>query len=258
MAIFRALVFAAALAGLLAGLLMTAMQHAATTPLILKAETYEVAEASASAHSYDSVSHDTAAPHDHGTHDHAAGASAAHDHGDGHDHGDAWQPADGAERLAYTALANVVGAAGFALLLLAVSEVAGGLAGWRQGLAWGLAAFAAVSLAPSISLPPELPATPAADLFARQAWWLGTAVATAGGIALLAYGRFVPLALLGIGLIVLPHVIGAPQPESHDSPVPHQLAQSFVVGVVVTSFVFWAALGALAGFLRQRFARPVA
>ncbi|MFG1181380.1 CbtA family protein [Xanthobacter versatilis] len=242
MAIFRALVFAAALSGLLAGLLMTGLQHAATTPLILKAEAYEEAAPAP-------------ASHDHGSHDHGtAGQSVAAPH----DHADAWAPSDGAERLLYTALANVVGAAGFALLLLAVSEVAGGLAGWRDGLAWGVAAFAAVTLAPSLSLPPELPAMPAADLFARQAWWIGTAVATAAGIALLVYKRSLPLAVLAVGLIVLPHLIGAPQPDSHDSPVPAGLAHGFVVAVVVTSFVFWAVLGALAGLLRQRFTRSAA
>ncbi|MCG5237549.1 CbtA family protein [Xanthobacter oligotrophicus] len=254
MAIFRALVFAAALSGLLAGLLMTGLQHAATTPLILKAETYEEAAAVPAAQDHGS--------HDHGSHDHGTvdqAAAAPHDHADaGHDHGDAWVPSDGAERLLYTALANVVGAAGFALLLLAVSEVAGGLAGWRDGLAWGVAAFAAVTLAPSLSLPPELPAMPAADLLARQAWWIGTAVATAAGIALLVYKRSLPLAALAVVLIVLPHLIGAPQPDSHDSPVPASLAHGFVVAVVVTSFVFWAVLGALAGLLRQRFARSTA
>ena len=41
MAIFRNIVFIAALAGLVAGLAMTAMQYAGTIPLILKAETFE-------------------------------------------------------------------------------------------------------------------------------------------------------------------------------------------------------------------------
>ncbi|QRG05449.1 CbtA family protein [Xanthobacter dioxanivorans] len=250
MAIFRALVFAAAISGLLAGLLLAVMQQTATVPLILKAETYEEAA--------------PPAVHDHASHDHAAqdhsdpGPAGAGQVAAGHDHADEWTPAEGMERLLYTALANVVGAAGFALLLLAVSEAAGGLSGWRDGLAWGLAAFAAVALAPSISLPPELPAMPAADLLARQAWWVGTVVATGAGIALLVYGRSLPLAALAVGLIVLPHLVGAPQPASHDSPVPHALAQSFAVTVVVTSFVFWAVLGALAGFLRQHFTRRAA
>ena len=41
MTIFRNVVFVAALAGLLAGIVMTAMQTYATVPLILKAETFE-------------------------------------------------------------------------------------------------------------------------------------------------------------------------------------------------------------------------
>lgn len=245
MSVFRAIVFTAAVAGLLAGLLMTVLQHAATTPLILKAETFEAAEEAPPA----AGTPDHAAGHDHGP------GAADHDHPvAGHDHGDEWAPADGIERFAFTAAANVVGAIGFALVLVALSEVAGGLSGWRDGLAWGLAGFAAVTLAPSLSLPPELPAMPVADLVARQLWWVGTVAATAAGIGLLVFGRTVPLAILAVGLVVAPHLIGAPQPDSHETPVPHALAQSFVVAVVVTSFVFWAALGACAGVVRRRFA----
>ena len=57
MTLFRNVVFVAAIAGLLAGIVMTAMQAYTTVPLILKAETFEGAEAPA--------------------HDHAAQADAA-------------------------------------------------------------------------------------------------------------------------------------------------------------------------------------
>ena len=83
----------------------------------------------------------------------------AHEHDE-----EAWAPADGFERFAYTALANVVTAIGFALMLVAVSELAGGIANWRQGVFWGFAGFAVFTLAPGLGLPPELPAMPAADL----------------------------------------------------------------------------------------------
>ena len=69
---------------------------------------------------------------------------------------------------------NVVSGIGFALLLVAASEFAGGIANWRQGVLWGFAGFAVFTLAPGLGLPPELPAMPAADLFARQTWWVGT------------------------------------------------------------------------------------
>ena len=66
--------------------------------------------------------------------------------------------------MAFTVAANIVTAVGFALLLVAASEFAGGIAGWRSGLLWGLAGFAVFTLAPGLGLPPELPAMPAAEL----------------------------------------------------------------------------------------------
>ena len=141
---------------------MTALQTFATVPLILQAETFESAGDDG---------------HDHG----AAAATqptcrrpnrlplAAHEHDD-----EAWAPADGFERFAFTALANVVTGIGFALVLVAASEFAGGIASWRQGVFWGFAGFAVFTLAPGLGLPPELPAMPAADLMDRQIWWIGT------------------------------------------------------------------------------------
>ena len=108
-----------------------------------------------------------------------------------HEHGEGWAPQDGFERTAFTLAANVLTGIGFALLLIAVSELAGGIVDWRQGVFWGLAAFAVFTLAPGLGLPPELPAMPAAELGPRQVWWVATALSTAGGIALLVYGRSV-------------------------------------------------------------------
>ncbi|MCR4269366.1 CbtA family protein [Nitratireductor sp. ZSWI3] len=230
MNIFRNAVFAAALAGILAGFVMTALQATFTVPLILQAETFEGAAAS---------------------HDHAAAEQVA----PGHSHGEeAWAPADGFERLAFTALANVVTGIGFALLLIMASELAGGIAGWRQGLIWGLAGFAAFTLAPGLGLPPELPAMPAADLLARQVWWVGTVGATAAGLALIAFRSQAVWALLGVVLLVAPHIVGAPQPVSHETPVPAELHHRFVVAVTVTNLVFWLVLGAAAALARTRFA----
>ncbi|MEW9805115.1 CbtA family protein [Mesorhizobium sp. ZMM04-5] len=234
MTVFRNAVFAAAAAGLLAGLILAALQTYATVPLILQAETFESAGAPA---------------HDHG----AAEAALAES---GHHGGDAWAPEDGFERFAYTAGINIVSGIGFALLLVAVSEFAGGIANWRQGMIWGFAGFAVFTLAPGLGLPPELPAMPAADLFARQAWWIGTVAATAAGLALIAFSGRAPLAILGVALIVLPHVIGAPQPETHDSPVPDSLHHQFIVAATVTNLIFWVALGGIVGLVRQRFLGP--
>ena len=239
MTVFRNVVFVAAIAGLLAGMAMAAMQSFATVPLILQAETFENAA--------EPAAHQAAAGHDHGD---AAAAVEAHDHSE-----EAWAPADGFERFAYTVAANVVTGIGFALVLVAVSEALGGIAGWRQGLVWGFAGFAVFTLAPGLGLPPELPAMPAADLVARQAWWIATVVATAGGLGLIAFSRSLLPALAGVALIVAPHVVGAPQPVRHDSPVPAGLHHEFVVAVTVTNLVFWVFLGALVGVVRQRLTR---
>src|SRR6185369_15670393 len=102
-------------------------------------------------------------------------------------------------------------------------------------------------------LPPELPAMPTADLIERQLWWLGTVVATAGGLALISFRRTLPFAALGVALIVAPHVIGAPQPVSYETSIPEGLHHQFVVAVTVTNLVFWVVLGAAAGALRSRF-----
>jgi len=228
---FRNIVVIAALAGLIAGLGMTIAQELTTVPLILKAETFEHAE-------------DAKAPP---APAHEDATASAHEHGDG------WAPQDGFERTAFTLATNVLTGIGFALLLIAASELAGGIAGWRQGVFWGLAAFTVFTLAPGLGLPPELPAMPAAELGARQVWWVATAICTAGGLALLVYGRSALAAVAGIALLVAPHLVGAPQPVSHESPVPEGLHHSFVVAVVMTTLLFWVLLGGLTGFFRERF-----
>jgi cobalt transporter subunit CbtA len=230
---FRNIVLVAAIAGVLAGLGMTVAQQLTTVPLILKAEVYEEQGATAA--------------HDHGD---AAAQPAAHEHGD-----EGWQPADGFERTAFTLLANIVTGVGFALLLVAASELAGGITSWRQGVFWGLAGFAVFTLAPSLGLPPELPAMPAAELGARQLWWVATAFSAAAALALVFYGR-TPFAIVAaVALLVAPHLIGAPEPASYDTLIPEGLHHSFVVAVVLTALLFWVLLGALAGLFRERFIR---
>jgi cobalt transporter subunit CbtA len=229
MAYFRNIVLIAAVAGLIAGLGMTVAQELTTVPLILKAEVYEQAGEAKAPPAHE----DAAAP--------------AHEHGEG------WAPQDGFERTAFTLAANVLTGIGFALLLIAASELAGGIAGWRQGVFWGLAAFAVFTLAPGLGLPPELPAMPAAELGPRQLWWVGTVASSAAGLALLVYGRSVFAIAGGVVLLVAPHVVGAPQPATYETAIPEGLHHSFVVAVVLTTLVFWVLLGGLTGFLRARF-----
>jgi cobalt transporter subunit CbtA len=237
MSSFRNIVFTSVLVGLICGLAVSIMQYVGTTPLILHAETFESAGGEAG-HNHD------VAP---ATGEAAAPAGHAHDE-------EAWGPADGFERNAYTAAANILTAIGYALVLTGLISLRGSNIGWREGLFWGLGGFAAVALAPMVGLPPELPGSPAGELAARQAWWIGTAVATAGGTALLAFRREPWAAVLAIVLIAAPHVIGAPlPPEGEHALAPLPLERRFIILATLTSFVFWVLLGALSGALLKRF-----
>ncbi|WP_027061375.1 CbtA family protein [Mesorhizobium loti] len=255
MNLFRNVVFIAAIAGLVAGVVLACMQAFATDPLILQAEVYEKAGAG---HQHDHA----AAPAENAAGTSAASSTApaantmsmapaaatAPEHED-----EGWEPADGFERHAYSAVFNVATGIGFALILVAVSEFAGGIGNWRQGVFWGLAGFAVFTLAPGLGLQPELPAMPAADLLPRQIWWTATAAATAIGLALIAFRRSLPLVILAVALIIAPHIVGAPQPESFETPIPEGLHHQFVVAVTVTNLVFWLVLGAVVGVVRGRF-----
>lgn len=245
MSLFRIILFVAALAGIGTGVVVAGIHMLGTAPLILQAEVFEEAgEAAPAAHTHEAAAHEaTPAP---GT----AAPLAAHEHAE-----DEWEPANGLQRNGLTFVFMALTGFGFALLLMAASEIAGGLKDWRHGILWGFAGFAVFTVAPELGLPPELPAMPAADLLARQIWWIGTAGATAAGLALMVFGRSALLAALGVVLIVAPHAIGAPQPPTYETPIPEGLHHSFIVASVVASFVFWVLLGGLCGWLRPVMAR---
>lgn len=240
MTLFRNVFFVAALAGLFAGLVLAAVQSFTTVPLILKAETFEPAEEAGSA------GHEAMAASDASEQDAGAGAS-------NHENSEAWAPADGFERFAYTVLANVLGGIGFALLLVAASEFAGGIQSWRQGIFWGLAGFTVFILAPDLGLPPNMPGMPAADLLPRQSWWIATALATAAGLALVVFRKGAVASVVGVALILLPHLIGAPQPVDPTTAVPEALHREFITAATLASLVFWVVLGAAVGVVRPYF-----
>ncbi len=224
---------AALLAGILAGLAITPVQALRTTPLIIAAEAYEDGGAP-SAHEHGALSLATPA------HAHAPGAGA--------DAGGA-----SAARLGGTALANIVLGAGFALLLLSVSLVSGRAITARNGAVWGLLGFATLTLAPALGLPPELPAMPAADLGARQLWWLMAVLCTGLGIGVLTLARPAGLRAAGAALIVVPMMIAAPHPAELASPIPPTLAAEFAVASLTTSAIFWVLIGGLTGLALERF-----
>jgi cobalt transporter subunit CbtA len=278
---FRTIVFSAFGAALAICLSVTALQLVTTEPLILHAEEYE---GGAPAHAHApaaSAPHESVIPAKAGIHgtDGTRGVDSGFRRNDEGPEGapihaafvdeatpvlpvydvvaageeEEWAPADGVERGLYTALANLVLGFAISLMLLAVMVIKGDPIDARRGLLWGIAGFAAVSLLPALGLPPELPGTPAADIHARQLWWLTAAAASAAGIGLLVFARNWGLLAAGVALIVAPHVIGAPEPPSHDVSYPGALAGEFVVASLVASALLWSLAGLVSGALYQRF-----
>jgi cobalt transporter subunit CbtA len=229
------LLSAALAAGFLAAVVATGLQLALTSPLIVAAEAYEKHDAHQAA---------------------ALPIVLAHA---GHDHGDTaapeWQPGEGLPRMAFTGLATLVGAVGYALLLGAVMLACGREPTPEAGLAFAVAGFASVALAPALGLPPELPGSEAAPLVARQAWWAMTAVATAMGLYLIGLRRSLIAILGGLVLIVAPHLAGAPQPPQDASALPAALAAQFAARSLAVGFVFWALIGLGLGWAWQGFGR---
>lgn len=233
-AVLGRLLCAALCAGLVAGVVAVAAHQIATVPLIQQAETYERQGERQGA---DRAHHAAAA------HDHAVTAT-----------GPAWEPENGFERTAATAAADLLAALGFALLLAAGLALHGGTVTWRDGLWWGLAGFAAFTLAPGLGLPPDIPGAAAAPLAARQAWWVTTAASTGLGLALLAFTRQAALAALAVLLILLPHLYGAPLPANNAADLaPAALAHRFVAAATAASLLFWAVLGSATGYFYRRF-----
>ena len=220
---FRRIFLTAIIAGFVAGLVSGTLHVAKLSPLIAVAETFEM-----------------------------------NDHDGDHESG-LWAPAPGWQRSGATLLADIVIACGFGLLLsagFAFREiVAGRDIDARQGLLWGLAGFAAFSLAPALGLPPMLPGTAVADLVLRQSWWLGTAVATASGLGLIAFGRGPTWRAAGIAVLVLPHLVGAPLPAAEAAGPSAQLGAQFAAASLVIAAIFWAVLGSLGGWIYRRLGR---
>jgi cobalt transporter subunit CbtA len=234
---FKRIARTAGFAGLLAALWLTLLQSLWVAPLILEAETYEQAPATqVQAHTDHSVA--------------------------GHSHdAQAWEPKNGWQRLLSTTGGNLVVAVGFALMLAGLFTLrAPGLRapGLRapgplsEGLLWGLAGFAVFSLAPALGLPPELPGTAAAELSLRQTWWIGTAASTAAGLALLVFVDNRLMKLLGLAILVVPHVLGAPQPVVHESLAPSGLQTQFQIASLLTNALFWLGLGWVSAWLFRR------
>lgn len=224
---FKRIAQTAGFTGLLAALLLTLLQSFWVAPLILQAETWEKPAVVV-------------------VHEHGEGSMTGHVHD-----AEAWEPENGWQRVLSTTGGNLVVAVGFALMLAALYTLRAP-ASAREGILWGLAGYAVFVVAPTLGLPPELPGTVAADLTQRQIWWVGTAASTAAGLALTVFARHWLLKALGALILVVPHLVGAPQPAVHSALAPEALQTQFKLASLLTNAAFWVALGWISAWLFRR------
>ncbi len=264
--IFRNLVFAAVVVGIISGVVLAAVQQIAVTPTIIAAEQYEVADEAPIVN----TGHNHASDH-HGTdlnatahHGEASALDSAPQHDTGHSHDpEAWAPQDGFERLFFTSFSNVLAGIGFGLLILAAMTYQG-KANIKIGALWGIAGYLTFFVAPALGLHPEIPGMEAANLQGRQGWWLTTITLTAIGLGLIAFAH-ISLKIAGVVLLVIPHVLGAPLPElaagashfSHPDPQAvlalEALAHEFLKATAIANAAFWLVLGLSCGYFINKF-----
>lgn len=254
------MIMATLVAGILAGILFSVAEQILTVPIIIEAETYESAaeellsepepELSATTKSIDS--HEKGSGH---AHDNNHETSHKADHGNGgHSHASSDSHSGFAglsERTLYTLLASILTGITFALLL-ASAMTFHGKGNARIGILWGIAGYIAFFVSPSLGLLPELPGSTAAAIEHRQLWWIATVIATITGLALLVFAKKPLLKAIGLPLLVIPHIIGAPMPEAHIRLAPDALVQAFIWMTALANFILWIALGVLTGFLLSR------
>lgn len=240
---FRSLISAAALVGVVSGLLLTAAQSMGVTPILLAAEQYEA---------------DTGPTGSGHSHDHGHGDEGHHHHGSG-----TWAPDSDAERLFFTALSNVLAGIGFAAILLVIMTR---LQEHRRlaltpvfGLLVGLISYVSVFVAPAIGLPPEVPATISGDLENRQFWWIATVVMVATGLSVLCLASGWKK-LAGLPLLGLPYLFVPSRPEgplfanSDPSAVAalNDLHLDFIWVSALTNLAFWLVVGVLCAVILNR------
>nr|VFK63894.1 MAG: cobalt transporter subunit CbtA [Candidatus Kentron sp. UNK]VFK70739.1 MAG: cobalt transporter subunit CbtA [Candidatus Kentron sp. UNK] len=235
---FKKILTVAAITSLLAGVLLSLIQQFQVIPLILEAEKYERAAGAG-------VGKDHFAPEQ----GQARDSMQAREHADEQA---SWQPGQGLERNLFTALANIVVALGYALLLGAVVALRDAKLDWRFGLLWGLAGYVVFFVAPVLGMPPELPGSHSGALEHRQLWWLITILCTGAGLAFVFFNDQYITKIFGAVLIITPHVVGAPHAPA-PAIVPDELLRTFIIATITTNAVFWLALGGFYGFFHKKF-----
>jgi len=219
---------------------MTAMQIFTVNPIIFAAETYEIVE------------HQSRLPGQDGN----------------DDQGKSWAPEDGAERTAYTLLANSSVGIGFSAVLLALMNQfrpsKSRKFGWTQGALWGLAGFTAIYLAPGIGIPPEIPGFETAPIQNRQLWWVFTVISVSIGLGILAF-TVIRVKAIGLIFLAMPYIIGAPgaggaeylHPDPAATRALTQLQEQFIITSGIINLIFWLISGIICCCVFNRWLRQI-
>jgi cobalt transporter subunit CbtA len=155
---------------------------------------------------------------------------------------------------------NMLIYSGYALIMVAMMSQAE-IRNWatingRTGLIWGLAGFFVVHFAPGFSLAPEVPGVAAADVVARQVWWLATVIAAGVAVWLVAFGNNWIAWGVAAALVLAPHLIGAPEPDTFTGPVPTEIGALFAARAFGVGMMAWVLTGCLSGYFWVRIAQP--
>jgi len=221
---FRNLVLSAFFIAIVVGGIFSAYQAIFITPIIVSSEIYEVAEPMTN-----------------------------------HAETEAWAPEDGLERHSWSFATNFLLCFAYALILMSVMTTKPSINAVK-GLAWGGAAYITIFAAPAVGLLPEIPGMEAAYLEGRQAWWIFTVIVTALSCWLIAFHSVVNKTI-GIVLILIPHLLGAPQPETHGFvntdpqaiEALNQLWHQFIIHTSIANALLWLLIGGIAGYLVKKF-----
>mgnify|MGYP001423965872 FL=1 len=144
---------------------------------------------------------------------------------------------------------------GYALILVSLIAYASSLnlkIDNVRSILFGVCGFFAVQLAPAFGLPPELPGAAAAELFPRQIWWFFCVLVTILGIWIVSFSQKIPYVLIGIIIILVPHIVGAPEPEFFVGPTPPELASHFASRTLALGAASWVLLGYLSGYFWRK------
>jgi cobalt transporter subunit CbtA len=213
-------------AGLLAGLVMAGIQYVRLTPLIQAAEVYETPETEAIAEANKPCVETM------------PGMKMCNDDGR-----PSWKPEEGWQRTVTTTTASLLTGAGFAILLVGVSMLTNIPITMHNGLIWGICGFIAVSLMPSIGLPPELPGMPAADLQTRQIWWVATIIATGAAIYMWINAKNYWWQICALIIAIMPQLFAPLKAAKTEGNLPASLASEFAANSLAANLVMWLAIG---------------